>query len=121
MKAWFARHGPRAANNGTSYAAGRGSWLTFAQACFLEPSAEVSAFVEHRGSHRGAVAWLTWGGDAGFRWLFPDDKVALALPGRTLDGTTPADVRAAVDNVAVLERACVSPLEHFRARYSKKK
>lgn len=56
MRTWFARHGPDAQTGGTSYP-GYCRWLNQG-----EPTDEPN-------SHRGAVAWLLWGGDAAYLWL----------------------------------------------------
>lgn len=78
MRNWFARHGPNAKNGGTSY---RGysrdkAWIqplvnavvrgtkTPAQA------AKIAAETRPRSKSRGAIAWLLWGGDAGYNWIW---------------------------------------------------
>ena len=58
MRAWFARHGPDARNGGTSYPGYR-RWVAAGR--------PMSA--AHRNAHRGAMAWLLWGGDPSYRWL----------------------------------------------------
>lgn len=72
MRKWFARHGPDAANGGTSYN-GYVKWL------------------EGGSLGRGAIAWLLWGGDDAYLWLkmrnirealrkeFPDRKEASSV------------------------------------------
>jgi hypothetical protein len=57
MRAWFARHGPDAANGGTSYT-GYISWHKLGRPTDVP-----------KGSLRGAVAWLIWGGDPAYKWL----------------------------------------------------
>jgi hypothetical protein len=76
MRAWFARHGPDAANGGTSYR-GYNIWNKTGRPTTVP-----------KDSLRGAVAWLIWGGDPAYRWLksvkirnvlkkeFPDKKEA---------------------------------------------
>lgn len=64
MRAWFARHGPDAANGGTSHPGYR-RWVRDGRP--MRPAADGVA-AEQR--YRGAVAWLLWGGDAAYRdWL----------------------------------------------------
>ena len=58
MRAWFARHGPDAANGGTSYR-GYLNWHKQGRPTLNVP----------KGSLRGAVAWLIWGGDPAYLWL----------------------------------------------------
>lgn len=57
MRSWFARHGPDAANGGTSYP-GYCKWIQ-----------DGSPLSKGFSQYRGAVAWLIWGGDAAYRWL----------------------------------------------------
>lgn len=57
MRTWFARHGPDAKNNGTSYP-GFCDWLEAGMPMDKEFS-----------KHKGAVSWLIWGGDAAYEWL----------------------------------------------------
>lgn len=58
MRNWFARHGPAAANGGTSYP----GWKKFRRTPRSERERAKSQF-------RGAVAWLLWGGDPAYRWI----------------------------------------------------
>ena len=58
MRAWFARHGPDAANGGTSYP----GYLKFTRATPAQRQAAKSQY-------RGAVAWLLWGGTPAYRWV----------------------------------------------------
>jgi len=60
MRAWYARHGPDAANGGTSYP-GYLKWL--------KNSAPMKPNGSNSSDYRGAVAWLIWGGDAAYEWL----------------------------------------------------
>jgi len=61
MRNWFARHGPNAANGGTSY---RG-YKKFVEAIqSKDPKVQTS-----KGSWHGAVAWMIWGGDPAYRWI----------------------------------------------------
>jgi len=69
MRAWFARHGPDAANNGTSYPGYR-KWI--------EDGSPTVPDNSNRDAYRGAVSWLIWGGDAAYKWL-KSDKVRTAL------------------------------------------
>ena len=55
MRAWFARHGPQAKHGGTSYP-GYVAWIRAGRPD--QPS-----------NHRGAVAWLLWGGNPAQAWL----------------------------------------------------
>lgn len=64
MRAWFARHGPMAANGGTS-ARGYRAWLDA-----MEDAKRGRTYVRaHPRLWRGAVAWLLWGGDPALRWI----------------------------------------------------
>ena len=78
MRNWFARHGPNASNGGTSYrgyvkdldvvrpvvnAVVRGT-KTPAQ------GASILADELPKSSSRGLVAWLLWGGDAAYKWIW---------------------------------------------------
>lgn len=56
MRAWFARHGPDAKNGGTSYP-GYCDWV------------QLGKPLDEPNKHKGAVAWLIWGGDAAYVWL----------------------------------------------------
>ena len=58
MRTWFARHGPDASNDGTSYP-GYCKWL----------NDKLSKKELNKNSYRGAVSWLIWGGDAAYIWL----------------------------------------------------
>ena len=58
MRTWFARHGPDAKHNGTSYP-GYCRWVDMNQ--------PIGRFERKR--HKGAVSWLLWGGDAAYLWL----------------------------------------------------
>ena len=60
MKAWFARHGPDANNGGTSYP-GYKKWL--------RDEKPMKGSKSDKNKYRGAVSWLLWGGDEGFRWV----------------------------------------------------
>lgn len=60
MKAWFARHGPKAKNGGTSYPGYR-KWVSHGRPTKITPGT--------KNIYRGAVAWLIWGGDAAFDWI----------------------------------------------------
>lgn len=60
MKAWFSRHGPKAKNGGTSYP-GYKKWVANGKPMTLTK--------ENKSQYRGAVAWLIWGGDAGYKWI----------------------------------------------------
>ena len=60
MRAWYARHGPDAANGGTSYP-GYLKWLNDGKP--MKPTGS------NHDDYRGAVAWLIWGGDAAYKWL----------------------------------------------------
>ena len=66
MRAWFARHGPDAANGGTSYR-GYINWHKAGRPITVP-----------KASLRGAVAWLIWGGDPAYRWL-KSDKIRKVL------------------------------------------
>lgn len=61
MRAWFARHGPDAANGGTSYRGYR-LWISEGRPAIPKTSGQARRY-------RGAVAWLIWGGDAAYLWL----------------------------------------------------
>lgn len=78
MRNWFARHGPNARNGGTSYkgyvkdldvvrpvvnAVIRGTKTP-------RQGARVLAEELPLGSSRGVVAWLLWGGDAAYKWIW---------------------------------------------------
>lgn len=65
MKAWFARHGPRAKNGGTSKP-GYNKWVRDGK-----PTVPT---VHTKNIYRGAVSWLVWGGDSAFRWV---DNISL--------------------------------------------
>jgi hypothetical protein len=58
MRAWFARHGPTASNGGTSYP-GYTKWIQD-----KKPSSG-----ENKNKYRGAVAYLLWGGQPGWKWV----------------------------------------------------
>lgn len=58
MRAWFARHGPDAANGGTSYP----GYVKFTKASAAQRASRKAGW-------RGAVAWLLWGGTPGYRWV----------------------------------------------------
>src|SRR5689334_21337203 len=60
MKAWFARHGPRAKNGGTSKP-GYNKWVKHGKP--MIPTTET------KNIYRGAVSWLIWGGDAAYKWV----------------------------------------------------
>ncbi|MDX1471796.1 MAG: hypothetical protein R3213_09895 [Flavobacteriaceae bacterium] len=60
MKAWFARHGPRAKNGGTSKP-GYDKWVRHGKP--TKPTKETKR------KYRGAVAWLIWGGDPALKWV----------------------------------------------------
>lgn len=72
MRAWFARHGPDAANGGTSYRGYR-RWID--NKC---PGLRTKATRQDLSRYRGAVAWLLWGGDAAYLWL-KKKRVRVAL------------------------------------------
>ena len=59
MSAWFARHGPTAANGGTSYRGYKG-WMDAGR-----PTSDKA-----KKHSRGALAWLLWGGDPAHRWIW---------------------------------------------------
>lgn len=59
MKAWFARHGPRASNGGTSYPGYR-KWVKQGSPTVVNGN---------KNEYRGAVSWLIWGGDEAFEWV----------------------------------------------------
>jgi len=59
MSAWFSRHGPDAANGGTSYP-GYCRWIEDGQ-----PTDGQTGL----GNYRGAVGWLVWGGDQAYLLL----------------------------------------------------
>lgn len=63
MKAWFARHGPRAKNGGTSYP-GYKKWVKNGK-----PKTPSSPPNSNKNDYRGAVSWLIWGGDEGLKWV----------------------------------------------------
>ena len=81
MRRWFARHGPDAANGGTSYP-GYINWI--------EDGSPLEATSSNKNKYRGAVGWLLWGGSAAYLWLkkpkiqemlesvFPNKKGALS-------------------------------------------
>ena len=58
MRAWFARHGPGAANGGTSYR-GYQRWINDGRPMSGQGS----------NKYRGAVAWLIWGGTSAYNWI----------------------------------------------------
>uniref|UniRef100_A0A6C0JBF3 DUF5872 domain-containing protein n=1 Tax=viral metagenome TaxID=1070528 RepID=A0A6C0JBF3_9ZZZZ len=58
MRTWFARHGPDAINNGTSYP-GYLKWV----------DAGSPRTGDNKNDYRGAVSWLLWGGDSAYKWL----------------------------------------------------
>lgn len=58
MRAWFARHGPGAANGGTSYR-GYQRWINDGR-----PMSGQGI-----NKYRGAVAWLIWGGTPAYTWI----------------------------------------------------
>ena len=58
MSAWFARHGPTAKNGGTSYP-GYKRWVKLGK-----PES-----ADQRRHHRGAMAWLLWGGTPAMKWI----------------------------------------------------
>lgn len=60
MKNWFARHGPRAKNGGTSYP-GYQKWVQDEKPTELDG--------KNKNKYRGAVAWLIWGGDPALEWI----------------------------------------------------
>lgn len=60
MRAWFARHGPRAKNGGTSYP-GYLKWV--------KDGKPTLATQKNKNKYRGAVAWLIWGGDPALKWI----------------------------------------------------
>ena len=57
MRTWFARHGPDAANGGTSYPG------------YLKWKSDDSPMDSGFNNYRGAVSWLLWGGDPAYTWL----------------------------------------------------
>jgi len=60
MRRWFARHGPDASNNGTSYP-GYINWI--------ENGSPLEYSSSNKSKYRGAVSWLLWGGSVAYLWL----------------------------------------------------
>lgn len=60
MSAWYARHGPDAANGGTSYP-GYQKWKKDGSPVEMVPGM--------KNKYRGAVAYLIWGGQSAYKWL----------------------------------------------------
>ena len=69
MRAWFARHGPRARGGGTSYP-GYLKWMRDGSP--VDPDG-ISR------KYRGAVSWLLWGGDPAMAWV--DRELRMRLEG----------------------------------------
>ena len=59
MSAWFSRHGPDAANGGTSYPS----------YCRWVEDGRPTDGASNLNSYRGAVGWLVWGGDLAYLLL----------------------------------------------------
>ena len=55
MRDWFARH----------YYVSRPGYVRWVE----EGRPSPSSIIGRRGRYRGAVSWLIWGGDAGYRWI----------------------------------------------------
>jgi len=64
MRAWFARHGPRAKNGGTSYP-GYKQWIHDGKPLDLKNNETYGMYRKRR----GAISYLLWGGESARKWI----------------------------------------------------